>query len=158
MAKLEDKLFNRVIEGKLDAKEEIDSEAVKAVEGAESGTVASVLGLDSNGKLVKGAVSGGTQLYKHIFTIDDSDDNTIKVIIITSISEPVDTPTLNKIQTLWLDEGTVLGKVWFNVSYQGIITGIGNSLAYCYTANGNSFGTWSGYTLVSISSDTVTPL
>ena len=39
--------------------------AVAGVEGAPSGTLATVLGLDSNGKLAKGSVSGGTQLYKH---------------------------------------------------------------------------------------------
>lgn len=35
------------------------------VEEAPSGTIASVLGLDSNGDLVKGTISGGTKLYKH---------------------------------------------------------------------------------------------
>ena len=35
------------------------------VEDAPSGTIADALGLDSNGKLVKGTISGGTKLYKH---------------------------------------------------------------------------------------------
>ena len=49
------------------AKQQAQSE----IEGAESGTINSVLGLDSSGKLVKGAVSGGgTQLYKHVVTLD----------------------------------------------------------------------------------------
>lgn len=39
------------------------------VEEAPSGTINKVLGLNSSGKLVKGEVSGGTQLYKHSFNI-----------------------------------------------------------------------------------------
>lgn len=36
-------------------------------EDAQSGTIQDALGLDSQGKLVKGAVSGGTKLYRHTF-------------------------------------------------------------------------------------------
>ena len=38
---------------------------VKDPEAAPSGTIQDVLGLNAGGKLVKGAVSGGTKLYKH---------------------------------------------------------------------------------------------
>lgn len=40
---------------------------VKDVTKAQSGTIQDVLGLNSSGELVKGAVSGGTQLYKKTF-------------------------------------------------------------------------------------------
>ena len=57
--------------------------AVAGVEGAPSGTLATVLGLDSNGKLAKGSVSGGTKLYKHDIHIEihdqDYGDNNIHV-------------------------------------------------------------------------------
>ena len=42
---------------------------VPNVEEAQSGTISSVLGLNSSGKLVKGTISGGTQLYKHSLSI-----------------------------------------------------------------------------------------
>lgn len=48
----------------------IPSKSVEAIEGTQEGTIASVLGLDSDGKLVKGNVSGGTKLYKHTITIN----------------------------------------------------------------------------------------
>ena len=41
---------------------------------AESGTIVDVLGLDSDGKVVKGAVSGGgTKIYKHSVYVTDYD-------------------------------------------------------------------------------------
>lgn len=48
---------------------EVKALAVDAVEEATSGTVADVIGLDSQGHMVKGAVSGGggTKLYRHAF-------------------------------------------------------------------------------------------
>lgn len=42
------------------------------VESASSGTIQDVLGLDSGGKLVKGAISGGTKFYKHSIVISKS--------------------------------------------------------------------------------------
>ena len=77
MAKLKDKLYNRVIEGelKLNASEqaEQDASAIKAVESASSGTINKVLGLSSQGKLVKGDVST-PHLYKHNITIEYVDE------------------------------------------------------------------------------------
>ena len=46
--------------------------AVAGVEGAPSGTLATVLGLDNNGKLAKGSVSGGTKLYQHYLVVETS--------------------------------------------------------------------------------------
>lgn len=46
-----------------------DEEIQEAIADVESGTLASVIGLDSEGKLVKGTISGGTQLYRHTFEI-----------------------------------------------------------------------------------------
>ena len=42
------------------------------VEDAPDGTINKALGLDSNGGLVKGTISGGTKLYKHSFSITGS--------------------------------------------------------------------------------------
>ena len=53
------------------------------VEEAPSGTIASdsVLGLDADGKVVKGAVGGGTKLYKHTITTNLSVHNSVIVVI-----------------------------------------------------------------------------
>ena len=42
------------------------------VEGASSGTIQDVLGLNSSGKLVKGSISGGTKLYLHKLDLGDN--------------------------------------------------------------------------------------
>lgn len=42
------------------------------VTNAPSGTIVNVLGLDSNNKLVKGVVSSGTKLYKHLLFINSN--------------------------------------------------------------------------------------
>lgn len=70
MAKLTDKLFNRVIEGKLvaDSGDELPKElpAVSAVDNGKALVV-------SGGKWQKGTISGGTQLYKHIISTATND-------------------------------------------------------------------------------------
>lgn len=43
-------------------------EEIPNVEEAESGTIVNALGLDSEGKLVKGAINSGLKLYKHTIT------------------------------------------------------------------------------------------
>ena len=53
--------------------------AVAGVEGAPSGTLDTVLGLDSNGKLAKGSVSGGTQLYLHDIKSEQGDYHIIAI-------------------------------------------------------------------------------
>lgn len=40
------------------------------VEGAQSGTIVDALGLNEDGELVKGAIGGGTKLYKHTVSLD----------------------------------------------------------------------------------------
>ena len=54
------------------------------VEDAQSGTIQDVLGLNSSGKLVKGSVSGGTQLYKHKISIRNTTTSSEQGIIIVS--------------------------------------------------------------------------
>lgn len=61
-------------------------------DGAESGTIVDALGLDEDGKLVKGAVSGGgTKLYKHILN-----DGTTSLELINTSNEEItaQAPTL----------------------------------------------------------------
>ena len=50
------------------------------VENAQSGTIQDVLGLDASGKLVKGAVSGGTKLYMHKIRLTKGDVSEIYII------------------------------------------------------------------------------
>lgn len=55
---------------------------VPNVEEAPSGTIASVLGLDSNGDVVKGTVSAGTKFYLHTiaYTISGAPGGTIRIV------------------------------------------------------------------------------
>ena len=54
---------------------QVDARVKAVVEGATSGTIADVLGLDSEGKLVKGSISGGTKLYIHQIYITASSNS-----------------------------------------------------------------------------------
>ena len=65
---------------------QVDARVKAVVEGATSGTIDSVLGLDTNGKLVKGTISGGTQLYRHegSFYYNDSGSSVAFIIISTN--------------------------------------------------------------------------
>lgn len=54
-------------------------------DGTPDGSLAKVLGVDASGNIVKGEVSGGTQLYKH--SIESEGDN---IIVISTISTPVE--------------------------------------------------------------------
>ena len=56
-------------------KELADERVETLVEGAESGTIQDVLGLDSDGGLVKGTISGGTKLYQHKFSLTFSESS-----------------------------------------------------------------------------------
>ena len=71
MAKLTDKFFNRVIEGKFvaEAGDELPKE-LPAVSGSDNGKALIV----SGGKWQAGTISGGTKLYKHDIEIQTSDD------------------------------------------------------------------------------------
>ena len=70
-------------------------------EFAPSGTIADALGLDSEGKLVKGSVGGGTKLYKHYLTlkfpnktIGDTTVNTLVTTLITNSSNVISASNL----------------------------------------------------------------
>ena len=54
------------------------------VEDAPSGTIADALGLDSEGDLVKGTISGGTKLYKHTIIVTGNG----KLSFISSVATP----------------------------------------------------------------------
>ena len=61
-------------------------------EFAQSGTIVDALGLDSNGKLVKGAISGGTKLYKHkIFVATSNYSKTFTGILVNDSATQITT-------------------------------------------------------------------
>ena len=62
---------------------------VQNVEDAPSGTIVDALGLNADGDLVKGAVSGGTQWYKHTFKLGTSASATINFAVISLNSTPI---------------------------------------------------------------------
>ena len=70
MAKLTDKFFNRIIEGKLvaDSGDELPKE-LPAVSGSDNGKALIV----SGGKWQAGNISSGTKLYKHKITMDGAE-------------------------------------------------------------------------------------
>ena len=82
--------------------EDVAEEVAKdVIESPESGTIADVLGLDSEGKLVKGSVGGGTKLYKHYLTlkfpnktIGDTTVNTLVTTLITNSSNVISASNL----------------------------------------------------------------
>ena len=61
------------------------------VENAQSGTIASggVLGLNSQGKVVKGSISGGTQLYKHTINCESPNGDGRILEIVSLSSSPI---------------------------------------------------------------------
>ena len=69
------------------------TEIAPNVEDAVSGTIQDVLGLNSEGKLVKGTVSGGTKLYLHKISIESAQEvsghrTKYYIEIMNNISEP----------------------------------------------------------------------
>lgn len=58
--------------------------------GAEAGTIVDALGLDSDGKLVKGAVSGGTKLYKHELVLEGGGGQQGTMEVISTSATPYD--------------------------------------------------------------------
>ena len=88
MAKLKDKLYNRIIEGKLEL-ENGDDIKVKTSELEDSATNAGkVLAIDENGKVIATEVSGGTKIYKHQFYMNLGSAKGVGGIIITNNNEP----------------------------------------------------------------------
>lgn len=63
-----------------------DADIKDVVESAESGTIQDALGLDSQGNLVKGSVSGGTKLYKHSLSVV-ANSSTYSFDIVTTSSQ-----------------------------------------------------------------------
>lgn len=74
---------------------EMGTEAsLHAIESVESGTIASVVGLDSDGKLVKGELSGG-ELYSHLITFLDSNNSPVgQATILTNSPTQLDSSAL----------------------------------------------------------------
>ena len=81
------------------------------VSKAESGTIASALGLDSEGKLVKGTISGGTKLYKHTINVASCD-----IICVSHISTAFTADDLKATANLY-----GLGKIVYQGSNKGFL-------------------------------------
>lgn len=139
------------------------------VEEAQSGTIASggVLGLNSEGKVVKGSISGGTQLYKHFIQLTAyptgksykfNDDGTITV---NTLSPSYASKTISIISDVSSSVTSFIGFAFRLIigvsasfgtdSYRGDVDPNGR---FTFT-NGSAVGY---FTLGAITSDTVTPL
>ncbi len=101
--------------------EMVEEKAVEAVEGAETGTLANALGLDSNGKLVKGAIAGGgVKLYCALLRCNikfyDETSNSVKTnsrVPIYLIVASGGTPTISGSSTsLGITNGVVIGSFY----------------------------------------------
>ena len=101
-------------------------EQVPNVEDAEAGTIQDTLGLDSQGKLVKGAISGGTKLYLHTISYQSK---TIKVITTRSTN-------YNNLSNILLDSNKVYMEIGTSSVKSPIIAlkdaGGGSVSAYYY--------------------------
>ena len=75
-------------------------------EFAPSGTIQDALGLDSAGKLVKGTISGGTKLYLHTLTLNNS---SARLKLLTSDNRPLG------LYSLWGQTGITIGD---NLAYK----------------------------------------
>lgn len=114
MAKLTDKFFNRVIEGKLVAEsgDELPKE-LPAVSGSDNGKALIV----SGGKWQAGAVSSGTKLYKHSLILagidEENNEFTSAVDLISYVNEQyalnkdISQSHIIKVQTCDLPNGNV---------------------------------------------------
>lgn len=64
------------------------SESVKsAIASVEDGTIAKVLGIDADGEIVKGVVSGGVKLYQHDIKLTDTSSNEYHIILVATSSD-----------------------------------------------------------------------
>ena len=82
---------------------DLEDDVKDVIEGAESGTISDVLGLDSEGGLVKGNISVGTKLYKHTITFtgttyDSESLSANNMVIISTIGTKItDVTTFNSV-------------------------------------------------------------
>lgn len=58
-------VYNSEDKGEFKSDADIKALAKEEIESASAGTPVNVIGLDSNGNMIKGSVSGGTKLYRH---------------------------------------------------------------------------------------------
>lgn len=140
---------------------EIKALAKAEVEDAESGTIVDALGLDGNGGLVKGAVSGGTKLYKHSISYGWSSGSGSLDLISNKSSAYT-------LQTLRADVGNVviLTTGFYNTdsSYGTFIRSLAvkSDVLHINTVNVNQSGSVNhssiSESLITSFNDTVTPL
>lgn len=127
------------------------------VEEAQSGTIVSggVLGLDSNGKVVKGSISGGTKLYMHILSYDSLASSN-KLYVIDTNSTKI---TISNYSTRFGEALNVyMKKAGYFTPLPEIIKG--NTSGHYIESQFEADDCWCVSTLVSVSAidDTVTPL
>ena len=126
------------------------------VEDAPSGTIQDALGLNSSGKLVKGAVSGGTQLYQHKITAHNNLDYDFYIYSLDSTpftSINIATFTQKSIFAKWVDGSIILS--FFadsNDNYTEKVYVVQSGQAYLTSA------LFASYVLGTFVSDEVTPL
>lgn len=113
--------------------------AKEEVEDAPSGTIQDALGLNSSGELVKGSVSGGTQLYRHNIHFSTNDNIYIYSTDNTQISSVVGVnDAINSANCLCVKiySGTLSGNLFltFGVSGMGVyrLSSIDSSLTLKY--------------------------
>ena len=73
---------------KMFSKKQVEELAKESIESVSSGSIDSAIGLNSSGKLVKGSISGGTQLYKHhvVLEVDGGEGTSMNVIMLSTKS------------------------------------------------------------------------
>ena len=73
---------------KMYSKKQIEEISKGSIASASEGTIAEALGLDEDGNVVKGEISGGTKLYKHKLVYDlGSAQNNVKIALIYFCSQ-----------------------------------------------------------------------
>lgn len=142
---------------KMYTEEDVSKISVDTIKQVPSGTINKVIGLNTSGKLIKGTISGGTQLYEHFLTLETNDGDMIDVHIISKRSTEY-----TRIQYFKADEGKILvasstctmadslGLNFYPMMLDYTNT---NIELIGYTTNGVSM-----LTIVGISSDSVSPL
>ena len=132
MAKLKDKMFNRVIEGDLSDLSEKDGQAIAQV------------------------VSGGTQLYKHTMALQEDD---FTIVVIGDFNEPIaDTMDLSQLYNME-GYGCIISIVIMNTvskkNYNVLV--VGNNYFYYYDLSEESIIPFD-ISMYTFEQDVVTPL